>query len=175
MKIMRTDILAGPSEQWRNGLLAGLAGGAAEVVWIAIYSGLTGVSASSVAGGVTATLMPAEAGTAMAVPIGLVIHFGLAAMLGLAVAVFLRNAVPQLAGSLAEVGLITTVLGAVWALNFLLVLPLINPDFVHVVPMSVSFISKILFGLAAATVLKVRVAKDARIVSQYSNKDTNYV
>jgi hypothetical protein len=44
-------------------------------------------------------------------------------------------------------------LAAVWAINFLIILPLIDPHFVQIVPYSVSLISKLLFGVAAAAAL----------------------
>jgi len=42
----------------------------------------------------------------------------------------------------------------VWAVNFFVVLPSIDPDFIHLVPYSVSLVSKVLFGLAAAEALR---------------------
>jgi hypothetical protein len=38
----------------------------------------------------------------------------------------------------------------VWAVNFFVVLPIISPEFALLVPYSVSLVSKVLFGLAAA-------------------------
>jgi hypothetical protein len=74
---------------------------------------------------------------------------GLAAILGVAVALAIR----PVAGSLHGIGLYATVsaaLAIVWAVNFLVVLPLVSPQFVDVVPYAVSFLSKLLFGVAAA-------------------------
>ena len=161
MSLTETNIGNSIASRWSAGLLAGFAGGAAEVGWIALYSSLTGGSASAVANGVTASVIPAAAGTAAAVPLGLAIHFGLAIALGLAVAVLLRRAVPQLAGTMTELGLIVATLAMVWAVNFLIVLPVVNPAFVHVVPMPVSFTSKLLFGLAAALVLRIKSDRPA--------------
>jgi hypothetical protein len=45
-------------------------------------------------------------------------------------------------------------LAIVWGFNFFVLLPLISPDFVHLVPYPVSLASKLLFGLAAAEVLR---------------------
>jgi hypothetical protein len=44
-------------------------------------------------------------------------------------------------------------LSAIWAANFFLLLPAFNPAFVTIVPLEVSLVSKLLFGLAAALVL----------------------
>jgi hypothetical protein len=78
----------------------------------------------------------------------------LAVLLGLAVtglwqsvAAFRRSAASLYAVSLAT-------LAAVWAMNFFVVLPVVSPMFVNLVPYSVSLISKLLFGLAAAETLR---------------------
>ncbi len=39
-------------------------------------------------------------------------------------------------------------------MNFFVVLPAVSPTFVNLVPYSVSLISKLLFGLAAAEILR---------------------
>jgi hypothetical protein len=45
-------------------------------------------------------------------------------------------------------------LAGVWVVNFLVVLPIVSPAFVHVIPYSVSLMSKMLFALAAAEVVR---------------------
>ncbi len=45
----------------------------------------------------------------------------------------------------------------VWAVNFFVVLPIVSPDFVHIVPYAVSLTSKLLFGVAAAEVVRNEV------------------
>src|SRR5436305_15289984 len=65
------------------GVVAGLAGGAAEVAWIWIYSAATGTDAATVARGVTETI---GLGTVPPVAGGLTIHMAIAAFLGIAVA-----------------------------------------------------------------------------------------
>ena len=45
-------------------------------------------------------------------------------------------------------------LAGVWAINFFVVLPIVSPAFVHMVPYAVSLTSKLLFGVAAAAVLR---------------------
>ena len=155
---MSTSTNALPAPQirlLRAGLLAGLAGGLAEVVWISLFAGLTGGSAAEVATGVTATFMPDVTASAGVILLGLAIHFGLAAALGIAVAVVIRQVAPKLAGSLTESALIIAALAGVWSMNFLVILPIVNPAFVHIVPMPVSFASKMLFGVATALALRM--------------------
>jgi len=138
------------------GALAGMAGGIAEVAWIWTYSAATGSDAASVARGVADTVgigaLPPVAG-------GVAIHMALAAILGMAVAVVLA---PLRLHGVRLYGAMIWALAAVWAINFLIVLPLINPQFVEVVPMAASFVSKLLFGVAAATCLQAGTRSYAR-------------
>jgi hypothetical protein len=130
------------------GIAAGLAGGVAEVGWISAYAFATGIDAGSVAGGVTDTVgmaaLPPVAG-------GIAIHMTIAAILGMALTAALA---PLRLESAGRYGVLAGALAAVWAINFMIVLPLINPAFVEIVPLSVSFVSKLLFGMAAAASLQ---------------------
>jgi hypothetical protein len=134
------------------GALAGLAGGAIELAWIALFQQLTGAEAATVARGVTATLMPGYASGSAAVPLGIALHMSLALVLGLVLAYFVARALPRIAGTAFEPLAVVLMLVGVWAVNFLVVLPAIKPDFVHIVPLGASLASKTLFGLAAALV-----------------------
>ena len=146
MKLRRTA--------WQDVLLAAFYGGAIEVIWVAAWCAVTGDSAASVARQVTATLSPAASAGVLGIVLGIGIHFALALLLALA---YVRLVwVPYarrwsegaaLAGALAALAL-------VWAVNFLLVLPLTNPVFVALLPYPVSLASKLLFGAAMAGALR---------------------
>jgi len=146
----------GLRRQIRTASLAGLAGGAAEVVWIALYSMIAGGSSAQVATGITKTFDPELASGALGVPMGVAIHFGLAIGLGLAVTILIRNTLPNLAGKMSEFALVVAILAVVWAVNFLVILPMVNPSFIYAVPLAVSFTSKLLFGIGAGFVLMLR-------------------
>src|SRR5580704_12033145 len=45
-------------------------------------------------------------------------------------------------------------LAGVWAVNFFAVLPIVSPAFIHIVPYAVSLTSKLLFGVAAAEIVR---------------------
>jgi len=45
-------------------------------------------------------------------------------------------------------------LAAVWAVNFFVVLPVVSPAFIDIVPYAVSLMSKLLFGAAAAAIVR---------------------
>lgn len=131
------------------GTLAGVAGGLAEIAWISLYATVTGLDAGTVARGVTDTL---RLSTQAPIAAGIAIHMSIAGVLGIAVAVALRPLRAHL-GAFAFQTAVIAVLAAVWAINFLLVLPMVNPAFVVVVPFAVSFVSKLMFGVAAAASL----------------------
>ena len=134
------------------GALAGLAGGAIEVAWIALYQNLAGHDAAAVARGVTQSLLPGLASAPAAVPLGLAIHMALAVTLGILIAVAIPRMAPRLAGRPMEPVAVVAALIGVWAVNFFVVLPVINPAFATLVPLGASFVSKTLFGFAAAFV-----------------------
>ncbi|MHA1530007.1 MAG: hypothetical protein ACTSVG_13390 [Alphaproteobacteria bacterium] len=139
-----------------TGIAAGFAGGAAEVAWIGLYAPLSGADAAAVASGVTITLFPALAAHPAAVALGIVLHMAIAVLLGVAIAVALRSGVPRIAGTILEPLAVIGLLVAIWAMNFLVVLPVVNPGFVELVPLGAALTSKVLFGAAAALVLFYR-------------------
>lgn len=144
------------------GLVAGLAGGAAEVVWILFYMGLTGGEAAVVARGVTATLGTSYAGASWAISVGIAIHMALAIGLGIVIVIMLRAYAPRLTGTMAEPFAVVGILIAVWAMNFFVVLPMINPEFVGLVPYGASLASKVLFGASTALVMHLWPARQVK-------------
>lgn len=114
---------------WRLVVLAGLAGGLAEIAWVAAWCGAHGADGWQVARAVTAALSPALGESPLAAPLGVLAHFGLSVLLA---AAFVRG---------------------VWAVNFFLVLPALDPAFVRLLPYPVTLVSKLLFGAAMALVL----------------------
>jgi hypothetical protein len=159
----------------RRGVVAGAAGGVAEILWISIYSAATGANAATLARGVTTAAGVSALLPAAPVAVGIIIHMTLAVALGIALAFVWRSLStywPERAGLNAFV---LVVLAGVWAINFFIVLPLISPDFVPLVPYPISLLSKLLFGVAAAAVLGHR-ARDltARLAPQMkSSYQTN--
>lgn len=135
-----------------TGVAAGLAGGVAEIAWILLYAQVSASDAVAVATGVTASLFPALGASGAAVPLGIIVHMVLAVALGMAIAAGLRIVAPRLAGTLLEPVTVVGCLVAVWAVNFLVVLPVINPGFIELVPLGAGLTSKVLFGAAAALV-----------------------
>ena len=152
---MRTLRPSGFIEILRIGALAGIAGGVAEIGWIVFYGTVTASPTASVARGIVASVLPDLAASAAAPWLGIVIHLGLAVGLGLVLALTTRFLAHSDGAQSLEFVFVVLALVSVWGVNFLVALPYINPQFVHVLPYSVTLFSKLLFGLSAATVFRL--------------------
>ena len=128
-------------------LLAGMAGGMAEIVWFTILGAVLSINIHAVASGITTSVFPVWGDSAFAVFAGIVIH--------LALSVFLASVyiVPLGRWSMARFGLFgqlmtgVIALSSVWAVNYLVILPIINPDFIALSTYGLSLISKVFFGI----------------------------
>jgi hypothetical protein len=138
----------------RTVLFAGLAGGSAEIAWVAAYASLAPASGFEVARGVTQTLVPGAGELGWAVMAGIAIHMALSMALAWLLAKPLLQGVARRFGEGALLPAALAALAAVWAINFLVVLPVLNPAFVELLPVPVSLASKLLFGAALASVLR---------------------
>jgi hypothetical protein len=133
------------------GSAMGVAGGLAEVLVVGAYARIGDIDAAGVAGAI-ATAARVDPGSAAA---GLAVHMALSALLGIALlggakaCGLLRDGSAALAYS---GGLLA--LGAIWSLNFFIVLPMVSPDFVHLLPYPVSLASKLMFAVAAVATLR---------------------
>lgn len=147
-------------DELHAGFAAGLFGGLAEVGWIALHQALAGGDSGRVARGVFETVAPGLGHNALAAPMGVAVHMALSMALGLVLAVALRRFMDT-ASPTPKAMAVFAALIAIWAVNFFVVLPVLNPDFVTIVPYGVSLISKALFGVAAATVFFARARRRA--------------
>lgn len=138
------------------GSLAGLAGGVAEIGWITLYAAVSGIPVLPVARGIVESVIPGWAPASYAVALGILIHLGLAVALGNVLVFAMRLLGRRLHTAPAELVWVTGALAAVWAINFFVILPRLNPGFVILLPYGATMLSKLLFGVAAATVLRAR-------------------
>jgi hypothetical protein len=141
-------------ETTRHGVVAGAAGGLAEIAWVTIYAGATGIDPATLARGVTTAAGVIALLPSAPVALGVTIHMALAVTLGIAVSFGWRALSShrlEIAGPFPSM---LAALVSVWVINFFVVLPIISPAFVHLVPYPVSLMSKVLFGLAAAEALR---------------------
>ena len=147
-------------------VLAGIAGGTVEIIWVLLYSFGSPLQASSVAEEVTRSFLPQMAGVT-AVLAGVLIHYFLAMLIaGVAAIAYLR----VFAGDIDETTMLATsiaALVAIWTVNFFFVLPVVNPNFVTLMPLGITLVSKILFGLAMGWAFfewaGVRIAKGEQV------------
>jgi hypothetical protein len=149
----------------RVGAVGGLIGGVAEIAWIAVYGVATATPVAPVARGIVATFAPWLSTTPWTIPLALAIHLALAAGLGVALAIALRLMSQRATGGLFEFATPLIALAGVWVINFLVLLPKVNPGFTHLLPFEVTLISKLLFGLSTAVVFREQSLrlKDVRI------------
>lgn len=133
-------------------ITAGMVGGMMEILWVSLYSSLSSVSATNVAREISITLLPFTANSHYAPMLGILIHLILSLLLTISFnAIILKPAVRQFGNSSIILFSFTT-LAIVWAVNFFIVLPVLNPSFITLMPYNVTLISKLLFGLAMAWV-----------------------
>lgn len=144
----------------RRGVVAGAAGGLAEVAWISAYAAATGVSAAPLARGVTTAAGVGALLPENPVVLGVLTHMAIAIALGIALSFAWRGVAARVMRTPYAFSL--GALALVWAMNFFVILPVVSPDFVQLVPYPVSLASKLLFGLAAALVLQRRAEVTAK-------------
>lgn len=131
-----------------------MAGGFAEIAWVALYAGVTGGDAAMLAKGVTSA-----AGVSALLPsspamLGIIVHMSFAVIVGLLLAFAWRELRVQWPSLKSPFPLALAALAGIWVLNFFIVLPIVSPAFVHLLPYPVSLTSKLLFGIAAAAALQ---------------------
>jgi hypothetical protein len=148
----------------QQGVLAGVAGGLAEVAWVALYTGLAGGDPAVLARGVTTAAGVSALLPTSSAAVGVTVHMTLAVVLGIALSgawSALRAYRPGLNNPLP---FMLVALAGVWAMNFFIVLPIVSPAFVHLVPYAVSLTSKLLFGAAAASVLRWQAFSELQLI-----------
>ena len=141
------------SDAFSRAVVAGAAGGLAEIAWVSIYASLTGGDAAIIARGVTTAVGVNALLPSASVAMGITVHMVLAVLLGLPI-VALWQAVGRRFGLAAGYAAVVAALSGVWAFNFFVALPAISPAFITMLPYAVSLTSKLLFGLAAAETLR---------------------
>lgn len=154
-----------PISLWQLVFIASLAGGLAEVIWVSLYAATTSLTAATIAREVAASLLPAYAAGVTGVWLGIVIHMLLAVALGYVFAYVFWKPFARPRGIVVTLVVSVLTLASVWAMNFFIVLPVLNPTFITLMPYPVTFASKMLFALAMAVTLawpELRTTKQKR-------------
>jgi hypothetical protein len=123
---------------------------------------MTGGNAATLARGVTTAAGVTALLPAAPVSVGIAVHMALALALGIALVGVWQTLARR--DTVSLYGFMLAALTAVWAMNFFIVLPIVSPQFIALVPYSVSLISKLLFGLAAAETLRRSTAPQATML-----------
>lgn len=145
-----TGHLSVATASWPLIAVAGLAGGLAEVLVIAFYALGTGRDGWAIAAAIAGTVDPSLGTGMFAAVAGLVIHFALSLLVAICFAVTLLPMIRTDAKTVLVTALAS--LAFIWAINFFIVLPALNPGFLTLVPPATGFISKAMFGLAMSAV-----------------------
>jgi hypothetical protein len=143
-------------------LIAGLAGGFAEMAWVALYSSITSTSSMEVARQVTGTVFSSASNTPWAPWAGMGIHLALSLALGVAfVLVLWCSPARRVTAKNIWIAALLALVG-IWAANFFIVLPALNGSFVTLMPYGATLLSKALFAVAMAAVLQNTAARVSR-------------
>lgn len=134
-------------------IVAGLAGGLIEVAWILSYSSMTSTSSAEVARQITYSVLPHSMNAGSAVLLGVGIHLLLSIALAAGFVALLYGPIARRFGATGVFVSGLATLSTVWAVNFLILLPVLNPAFPVLMPYAVTFTSKLLFGAAMSWVL----------------------
>jgi len=134
-------------------ILAGLAGGIAEVVWVALYCSVTPLSGATVLRQITASFFPSWAGADFAPVLGLFLHLALAIVVAYAFGWLVWQGFARQRGAVTTLATSLLALSAIWTINFFVLLPVVNAEFVGLMPYAVTLASKLLFGIAMAATL----------------------
>ena len=137
-------------ETTRHGVVAGVAGGLAEIAWVTLYAGATGADPATLARGVTTAAGVSALFPSAPVAVGVTTHMVLAVTLGIALSFGWQALSSHRLNIASPFRFVLAALVGIWAVNFFVLLPGISPAFIHLLPYSVSLVSKVLFGLAAA-------------------------
>jgi|HubBroStandDraft_4_1064222.scaffolds.fasta_scaffold08479_7 hypothetical protein len=150
-------------ETTRHGVVAGVAGGLAEMAWVTLYAGATGANPATLARAVTTAAGVSALFPSAPVALGVTVHMLLAAVLGIALSFGWRALSSHRPDIASPLPFMITALVGVWVVNFFVLLPGISPAFIHLVPYPVSLVSKVLFGLAAAEAFRRQDASALKV------------
>ena len=133
---------------------AALLGGMAEIVWVIIYTSFSNIPAATIATQISKTFIPDITANTATITSGILIHFILSIILLFVIAKPLLARLPGHWKTTPLLVLLSTLLlVAIWTFNFMLLLPLVNPEFVTLLPYTVSLASKVMFGIAMGLTL----------------------
>lgn len=151
----------------KAGCVAGFAGGLAEVAVMGLYSWVAGLSGMTILQLITASFASKEfAFGATGAFDGLMIHFVLSVIIGAAFGILqyiIHKDRKTVSYQITAASGVVALCG-IWAFNFFVLLPEINPAFVAYVSYAPSFVSKLSFGVSL--ILFARLFEAGRTASR---------
>lgn len=141
---------------------AGLVGGLLEIVWVSFYGLVTGSPILDVSRQVSATIFGVHGVGGFEASMGVFVHLVLSFVLSAGFVMFLWKPFMGQASKLMGISSALGALVLVWVMNFYVVLPVVNPHFVTLLPMGVTLISKVLFGLGMGMYLSAQSRTNAQ-------------
>src|SRR5580658_350567 len=117
-------------ETTRHGVVAGVVGGLAEIAWITLYAAATGADPATLARAVTTAAGVSALFPAAPVVLGVTVHMLLAVTLGIALSFGWRVLSSHRLEIANPFPFTLAALIGIWAVNFFVVLPSIDPAFI---------------------------------------------
>lgn len=135
-----------PYVSYKLALLAGFVGGMIEIVWLLFLERILPIDLAEIARQTTLSVYAVSQKTAWLIPFGLVIHVGFSLVVGFMFASIVNKA-PSVLHKAIFIPLFAIVfLLLIWVVNFTFILPILNPNFIPLLPRTATLLSKILFG-----------------------------
>src|SRR5690349_9433080 len=125
---MQRQLFRHTQHSLRDFIAAGVAGSLAEVLWITLFCAATGGSAIGVLRQITATMVEGAADAAWAPEAGIVLHFVLGVLIAIAFGIVLCDGLLRRARLPVHFAAALVVLMTIWAFNFFVLLPALNPS-----------------------------------------------
>ena len=140
-----------------TGSMAGLIGGLVEFGWVTLYTDITGEDSHQFAPGIVSAaavrgLLP---GRPPSLP-SVIVNLLFAIILGIVLTLGWQAIKARKLGLSNPLPFTLAALGVVWVINFFVLLPIIRPEFVHLV-----LTSSLLYGATVAAVLYDGALRDA--------------
>jgi len=132
---------------------AGFCGGMAEIIWVVAYSLFSNIEPSNIASSISSTIFSNSIDPQVAPLVGVAIHLFLSSLLALGFGFFVLPYIQRLSNKYST--LITSIitLAVIWKFNFFVLLPIWNPEFINLLPLQITLLSKLLFGMTMGVML----------------------
>ena len=134
-------------------VFAGFCGGMAEIMWIAGYSLFSHIEPSNIASSISQTFFSNSIDPQIAPLVGVAIHLFLSGLLALGFGLSVLPFIQRLSNKYSTLIVSVVTLAVVWKINFFVLLPIWNPEFINLLPLHISLLSKLLFGMTMGIML----------------------